>query len=82
MIAATAPTLSDTDYEVADRIDAILDADRTASWTPSRMARKANTDTHTAGRVLAHMVQGNMALADGNGAWTRYSHRPLHTPTR
>ena len=79
--ASTASTvaLTDTEYEVADRIDSILDADRTASWTPSRMARKAKTDTYTAGKVLDYMVKCDMAVADGNGAWTHYSYRPLFT---
>lgn len=69
--------LTDEQYDVADRIDAILDANRDETYSPSQMARKAKTDSYTARAVLHFMADNRMAVAGGNGAWTRYSYRPL-----
>lgn len=76
MTTATATSeLSDSEYEIADRIYALLESDVTRSWTPSSAARKVHTDTTTAAAVLRWMREHRMVAADGNGAWTRYSAR-------
>jgi predicted transcriptional regulator len=72
--------LTDTQYELSDVIGNILDTTPETSWTPSALARKANISTNEARIILQWLVTHHMALAVGNGAWTRYSHRPLHTP--
>lgn len=67
--------LSDAEYDVADQIEALLEADPTRSWTPSRVARRVHVTTPEATRVLAYMVANRYITAAGNGAWTRYAAR-------
>jgi hypothetical protein len=71
--------LTDAQYALSDVIGDILDAEPAESYTPSEMARKAHTTTGEARTVLRWLVAHHMALASGNGAWTRYSYRPPHS---
>jgi hypothetical protein len=43
--------------------------------TPSRIARKAGITTTEAYVALAWLVENRMAVATGNGAWTKYRNR-------
>ncbi len=64
--------LTDAEFEIADRIETLLEADPARSWTPSEVARKVHTTTGDAARVLAYMKANRYVTAIGNGAWTRY----------
>jgi hypothetical protein len=70
--AMSAPALSDEEYEIVDRISLALEAAGPAGLTPSRAARKARTDTLSAGRLLQWLVRGLYAHTSGNGCWTHY----------
>jgi hypothetical protein len=73
MSAATMTTqLDDREYDIADRIEAALEAADSKGLTPSVAARKAKTDTRTAGRILDYLVDHAYAHTSGNGAWKHY----------
>lgn len=67
--------LTDAEFEIADRIEALLEADPTQSWTPSGVAREVRVTTTDAARVLAYLLTNRYITAAGNGAWTRYTAR-------
>jgi hypothetical protein len=64
--------LTDEQYELADRIEAALEAAGPDGLTPSRIARKAHADYHETCDVLFWMVAHQYAHTSGNGAWTHY----------
>lgn len=70
--AFTRRTLTDDEYEIADRLTLALEAAGSEGLTPSRAARKAGTDTLTAGRLLQWLVRGLDAHTSGRGCWTHY----------
>lgn len=64
--------LTDAEWILADRIGDALEAAGADGLTPSKAARKAGTDTLTAGRVLRYLVRHSEAHTSGNGCWTHY----------
>jgi hypothetical protein len=74
--------LTDAQYELADKISAFLETQKDAavSWAPSAVAKRVRCTTNQARTVLQWMAAHHEVLTSGNGAWTRYEHRPLHTP--
>lgn len=74
-------TFTDLDWEIVDAlIENALRSEPRQSYSPSAAARKAGrtasghrVTTSDAHRVLPALVTARMALASGNGAWTRYS---------
>lgn len=73
--AVLSSELTDAEFDIADLVEALFEADPTRSWTPSEVARKVRTTTTTAARVLAYMLANRYITAAGNGAWTRYAAR-------
>lgn len=67
---------SDAVYDLADQIEAVVNANPGESWTPSTMARKIKASTDDTRKVLKWMAAHSMDVeASGNGAWTRYTAR-------
>uniref|UniRef100_UPI003F497083 hypothetical protein n=1 Tax=Nonomuraea sp. CA-251285 TaxID=3240002 RepID=UPI003F497083 len=60
---------------LADRVRNLLGQNPDRSWTPSEVGRRLKIDTTAAGNVLRPLAADGKINADGNGAWTRYSHR-------
>jgi hypothetical protein len=65
--------LTDTDYNLADQIEAVLEAGPAAGLTPSAVAAKVTgTSTDEARDILRWLVEHGYAHTSGNGAWTHY----------
>lgn len=69
-LPAAEPT--DEVYDAADAITEVLTAE---PQTPSALARKAKIPTQRAHDALRWMARHRYAVAEGNGAWTRYRTR-------
>lgn len=63
---------NDVDYDLADAVEAALEAAGQDGLTPSAAARKTGTTTDAARGVLQWMASNRYAHTSGNGAWTRY----------
>lgn len=66
--------LTDTQYELADKITLWLEA-HAGSHTRSAIARGCGVATHEAAAVLESMEQHTEVAAAGNGSWKRYAAR-------
>lgn len=64
--------LADEQFDLADKIEAILERATTAGMTPSLIARRARAEYQDAKRVLTYLVEHKYAHTSGNGAWIRY----------
>lgn len=64
--------LSGKQYELADKIEATLEAADAAGLTPSTVARKAKIETWEARHILDWMVANRFAHASRNGNWKHY----------
>lgn len=64
--------LTDEQYDLADRIELVLEAAPAAGLTPSAVARRVRTTTAQAALVLAWLTECRYAHTSGNGAWRRY----------
>lgn len=69
--------IDDIDYELADRIQDIVDNAPRGGLTPSQVARKAKVDTLAARSMLDWLVRHVHITADYRGAWTRYYSRKV-----
>lgn len=65
--------LTDEQYEIADKIERILEGPAGKDGLPpSGVARRAKVTYDQAWTVLTWMVRHQYAHTSGNGAWTRY----------
>jgi hypothetical protein len=65
----------DTDFELADRIEAAMEAAPAADWSPSQMARKVHAGLQPVRETLAWMADHQYVAAAGNGSRVRYTLR-------
>jgi hypothetical protein len=72
MVFTVGMTTTEPTDEVLDSTAAAL-TDTLA--TPSQIARKAKVRTTDAYAALAWLVERQMAVTSGNGAWTKYRNR-------
>jgi len=72
LAAYLAGEMTDTQWDLADPIEAVLRADPAKTWTISELARKVKADYQDTSVVIRWMVRHQFVLATGNGAWTRY----------
>lgn len=70
------PELTDEQWAIADRVAEILDSNPCESFTPSGMARAARATYGDTAAVLTYLAANRFADTVGNGAHTRYTHRP------
>jgi hypothetical protein len=69
------PSLSaDEAFELADKIEAAMDANPGRDWTPSELARKipGYVETHKVQQVLNYLVRKSYIRTDERGAWSHY----------
>lgn len=70
--------LTDEQYEIADAIGEVFEADEERTWTPSELARKAKVSTNDVYPVLGWMANHQFASSYGNGCRRRYGPRQRH----
>lgn len=64
--------LTEAQWAVADRVEAVLEAADRSGMTISMVARKVRCDYLDARAVLAYLDRHQYAHTTGNGAWSRY----------
>ena len=65
-------TLTDADFDLADRLVTALEAAPADGLSPSKAGRAAKAATEDSRRVLEWMAAHQYCHTRGNGAWTRY----------
>jgi hypothetical protein len=63
------------DFDLADKVEILLDADPSKWWTPSAIARRLKADYFEVYDVLRYMVEHQYLVTRGNGSWTRFAGR-------
>lgn len=75
LTAAVAAEFTDAEWEIVDRVGEVLDADPDTWWTPSRIGRKAKTDTNTAWHVLRYLAAHRYCRRTDRGALSKFAGR-------
>ena len=67
--------IDDIDYDLADRVQEIIDSGPADGMTPSQVARKAKASREDVMSMLAWLIRNVHITHDDRGAWTHYYSR-------
>lgn len=73
--AYLAAEYTDAEWAIVDRIGDILNADTNVWWTPSRIGRKAKTDSNTAWHALRYLAAHSYCRRTDRGAKSHFAGR-------